>query len=154
MRDETFVECRAMKKQMETPFRAPEHAERLFDLISVPDSRLLPAFYFALRDTLVTSSLDLARSIAYRENRVLFRVVTMDGVLIDNSGTMSGGGTTQRRGLMRIGSERTMQRGGEETSEKAMKALETEVERLSRDFEGKSRERSQLRVEKKEANEE
>ena len=143
-----------MKKQMETPFRPPEHAERLFDLISVPDSRLLPAFYFALRDTLVTSSLDLARSIAYRENRVLFRVVTMDGVLIDNSGTMSGGGTTQRRGLMRIGSERAMQRGGEETSEKAMKALETEVERLSRDFEEKSRERSQLRVEKKEANEE
>ena len=44
---------------MKAPFTCPPNAHRLFDLISVDDPKFLPAFYFALSDTLVTTSLDL-----------------------------------------------------------------------------------------------
>lgn len=46
---------------MKAPFTCPANAHRLFDLISVDDAKFLPAFYFALSDTLVTSSLDIVR---------------------------------------------------------------------------------------------
>jgi structural maintenance of chromosome 4 len=57
---------------------------RLFDLIRVEDERVRPAFYFALRDTLVANDLDQAARIAYRQQR--FRVVTLDGQLIELAG--------------------------------------------------------------------
>ena len=44
---------------MKAPFRCPANAHRLFDLISVDDAKFLPAFYFALSDTLVTTSLEI-----------------------------------------------------------------------------------------------
>ena len=44
---------------MKAPFSCPPNAHRLFDLISADDPKFLPAFYFALSDTLVTTSLDL-----------------------------------------------------------------------------------------------
>ena len=74
-------------------------AERLFDLVNPKDAKYLPAFYFALRDTLVAPSLDTAMKIAY-QGKQRFRVVTLDGALIDTSGTMSGGGTKVSRGGM------------------------------------------------------
>lgn len=43
---------------MQTPFTCPPNSKRLFDLIHVFDEKLLPAFYFAFSDTLVTSSID------------------------------------------------------------------------------------------------
>lgn len=57
---------------------------RLFDLIRVEDERVRPAFYFALRDTLVANDLDQATRIAYGQQR--FRVVTLDGQLIELAG--------------------------------------------------------------------
>lgn len=57
---------------------------RLFDLIRVEDERVRPAFYYALRDTLVASDLDQATRIAYGQRR--FRVVTLDGQLIELAG--------------------------------------------------------------------
>lgn len=57
---------------------------RLFDLIRVEDERVQPAFYFALRDTLVANDLDQATRIAYGQQR--FRVVTLDGLLIELAG--------------------------------------------------------------------
>ena len=73
-------------------------SERLFDLVKPKDAKFLPAFYFALRDTLVSPSLDHAMKIAYGARR--FRVVTLDGAVIDTSGTMSGGGNKVSRGGM------------------------------------------------------
>lgn len=132
---------------MEAAFTAPAGAERLFDRVHVTDPRLRPVFYWALRDTLVAPTLDAARSIAYRGNRAVFRVVTLDGMLIDSAGTMAGGGAAQRRGLMRIGgAEPPAGAEGEETAEKAVEALEAEVARLSREFEAKSGERAEVRV--------
>ncbi|CAK7210271.1 Structural maintenance of chromosomes protein 4 [Sporothrix bragantina] len=80
------------------PIRTPEDAPRLFDLIKAKEDRFRPAFYHALQDTLVAKDLAQANRIAYGAKR--WRVVTLDGELIDKSGTMSGGGSTVKKGLM------------------------------------------------------
>lgn len=76
----------------------PENVSRLFDLIRVTDEDVLPAFYYALQDTLVAEDLDQATRVAYGAQR--FRVVTLKGELIELSGTMSGGGRTVFKGRM------------------------------------------------------
>lgn len=76
----------------------PENVPRLFDLIKAKDSKFLPAFYHSLQNTLVAKDLAQANRIAYGAKR--WRVVTLDGQLIDKSGTMSGGGNTVKKGLM------------------------------------------------------
>ncbi|KAF4773069.1 RecF/RecN/SMC N terminal domain-containing protein [Colletotrichum scovillei] len=78
--------------------QTPENAPRLFDLVNPKEERFRPAFYHALQDTLVANDLAQANRIAYGARR--WRVVTLAGELIDKSGTMSGGGTTVKRGLM------------------------------------------------------
>ncbi|KAI5644664.1 SMC proteins flexible hinge domain-containing protein [Phthorimaea operculella] len=71
---------------------------RLFDLVKVRDDRVRPAFYYALRDTLVANDLDQASRIAYGSTR--YRVVTLKGDVIEIAGTMSGGGKSTMRGRM------------------------------------------------------
>ena len=65
-------------------FGRPENVPRLFDLIRVQDQRIRPAFYHAVRETLVADSLDQASRIAYGATR--YRVVTLAGELIEVSG--------------------------------------------------------------------
>ncbi|KAJ4142761.1 Structural maintenance of chromosomes protein 4 [Fusarium falciforme] len=81
-----------------SPIQTPENAPRLFDLVQAKEDKFRPAFYHAMQDTLVATDLAQANRIAYGAKR--WRVVTLDGELIDKSGTMSGGGTTVKRGLM------------------------------------------------------
>ncbi|KAH3901911.1 related to Structural maintenance of chromosomes protein 4 [Saccharomycodes ludwigii] len=76
----------------------PENVSRLFDLVECNEPKFLPAFYSVLRDTLVATNLDQANRVAYGHKR--FRVVTMDGKLIDISGTMTGGGRQVMKDLM------------------------------------------------------
>lgn len=80
------------------PVQTPENVPRLFDLVKPKEDKLRPAFYHAMQDTLVTDDLAQANRIAFGSKR--WRVVTLAGELIDKSGTMSGGGTTIKRGLM------------------------------------------------------
>lgn len=80
------------------PIQTPENVPRLFDLIRPRDARFAPAFYSVLRDTIVAKDLTQANRIAYGARR--WRVVTLEGQLIDVSGTMSGGGTRVARGGM------------------------------------------------------
>lgn len=87
------VNTRAM-----APVSTPEGVPRLFDLVVPKEARFAPAFYHQLGDTLVAQDLAQANRIAYGARR--WRVVTLDGQLIDRSGTMSGGGTRVIRGLM------------------------------------------------------
>jgi structural maintenance of chromosome 4 len=82
------------------PFHVPASSKRLFDLVEPANDGLRCAFYFALRNTLVTSDLDTAVGFAYDGNRPVHRVVTMNGDVIDTTGTLSGGGKTVRRGGM------------------------------------------------------
>ena len=103
----------------------PENIPRLFDLVKVSNQRYLPAFYFALGNTTVATTLEQASRIAYGSDQrfkyeiisgsLLFRraksvtidfmnyrrIVTVDGQLIESSGTMSGGGNKKARGGMR-----------------------------------------------------
>jgi structural maintenance of chromosome 4 len=81
-----------------SPIETPENVPRLFDLIKATDERFRPAFYHSLQNTLVATDLAQANRIAYGAKR--WRVVTLDGQLIDKSGTMSGGGNTVKKGLM------------------------------------------------------
>ena len=67
---------------------------RLIDLIKVNDPSFLTAFYYSLRNTLVANDLEQGSRIAYGQTR--HRVVTLQGQIIETSGTMSGGGNPQR----------------------------------------------------------
>lgn len=76
----------------------PEGVPRLFDLVKPREEIFRPAFFSVLQNTLVAKDLEQANRIAYGARR--WRVVTLDGQLIDISGTMSGGGTRVAKGGM------------------------------------------------------
>lgn len=97
----TFIALEKQQRfaqQCQEKIRTPDNVHRLFDLIKVEDERVLPAFYYALQNTLVANDLEQATRIAYGAQRN--RVVTLKGELIEMSGTMSGGGRTVSRGRM------------------------------------------------------
>ena len=71
-----------LKRRPETPEGAP----RLVDLVKVEDERVLPAFYDALRDTLVAEDLEQAKRIAGGKEPFTYRVVTLDGDIIELDG--------------------------------------------------------------------
>ena len=56
------------------------------------------AFYHVLHDTLVANDMEQASRIAYGAKR--YRVVTLDGGLIETSGAMAGGGREKMQGKM------------------------------------------------------
>jgi len=89
-----------MESASNAAFDTPSGTDRLFDLVQIKNSIYRPAFYFALRNTLVASNLDTATKVAYAGKSAKHRVVTLEGQLIDTSGTMSGGGAKGRKGGM------------------------------------------------------
>ncbi|KAG6009177.1 hypothetical protein E4U43_000036 [Claviceps pusilla] len=92
-----FICLNKLKTRDLSPIQTPENVPRLFDLVKAKD-KFRPAFYHAMQDTLVAKDLAQANRIAYGAKR--WRVVTLAGELIDKSGTMSGGGSTVKKGLM------------------------------------------------------
>ena len=76
-----FVPSQFKKK---TTYNRPENIPRLFDLVRIRNEQYRTAFYFALRDTLVAQDLEQATRIGY--GRVRYRVVTLNGELIETSG--------------------------------------------------------------------
>ena len=84
-----------MGPQMAKAFSAPKDSKRLFDLLTIPNEEHKPAFYSAFRDTLVCEDKAKASKIALGGS-VRHRVVTTDGVVINTSGTMEGGGKPSR----------------------------------------------------------
>jgi structural maintenance of chromosome 4 len=87
----------AHDRAVETPDGAP----RLFDLITPSHCSVTPALFLAVGNTLVASDMDIAARWAY-ESTKRWRVVTVDGNLIETTGTMTGGGKTVRSGGMRL----------------------------------------------------
>jgi len=79
----------------------PENAPRLFDLIIPVNFSVVPALFLAVGNTLVAPDLDTATRWAYDFSK-RWRVVTLNGNLIETTGTMSGGGKKSRSGGMRI----------------------------------------------------
>jgi structural maintenance of chromosome 4 len=85
--------------EMKKGWKSVPGTRRLFDLVKVPDKRVRPAFFHALRNTLVSRTLDDGMKVAYDENgRVIYRVVSLDGQIIEKNGTMSGGGSRKALG--------------------------------------------------------
>ncbi|MEM2096960.1 MAG: chromosome segregation protein SMC [Methanothrix sp.] len=70
--------------------RAPGVIDFALNLIRF-DDRFYPAFWYVFRDTLVVEDLDTARRMIGR-----YRMVTLDGDLIERSGAMTGGHYTSR----------------------------------------------------------
>ncbi|RAL00669.1 condensin subunit SMC4 [Aspergillus ibericus CBS 121593] len=103
----------------------PEKVPRLFDLVKPKDPKFAPAFYSVMQNTLVAKDLEQANRIAYGARR--WRVVTLDGQLIDMSGTMSGGGTRVARGGM-------SSKQVAETSREQVAKLEGDLEEMERKF--------------------
>lgn len=79
----------------------PENAPRLFDLIVPSNYAITPALFLAVGNTLVAPDMDTATRWAYDFNK-RWRVVALNGNLIETTGTMSGGGKTARSGGMRL----------------------------------------------------
>lgn len=94
------------KNAMETRFNCPANSSRLFDLINISDPKFKPAFYFALRDTLVTENIDSATKIAF-SGRERYRVATLKGDIVEKNGTITSGGQPIR-GRIKLTSDRNM----------------------------------------------
>jgi len=77
----------------------PQNVHRLYDLVTLAEDKFAVAFYFAFGDTLVANNLNQANSLAFAGGR-RWRVVTLQGQLIETSGAMSGGGNKVYKGLM------------------------------------------------------
>ncbi|KAJ5115066.1 Structural maintenance of chromosomes protein [Penicillium alfredii] len=115
---------RLPRRDMSTIY-TPESVPRLFDLVKPKDPKFAPAFYSVMQNTLVAKDLEQANRIAYGARR--WRVVTLDGQLIDVSGTMSGGGTRVARGGM-------SSKQVADTSKEQVTRLESDLEDLERKF--------------------
>jgi structural maintenance of chromosome 4 len=87
-------------RRFDVPQLAP-NTNRLFDLIDINDSIYKNTFYYVLRDTLVVDSIDDAQKVAFG-GQTRYRVVTRQGEIIEQSGTMSGGGSYQAHGKMTL----------------------------------------------------
>ena len=97
-----FIPLDKMKKGAhDRAVETPENAPRLFDLITPLNYAILPALYLAVTNTLVAPDLETATRWAY-DYKKRWRVVTLDGKLIETTGTMSGGGKAVARGRMKI----------------------------------------------------
>lgn len=94
----TFRPLDRQQKRDLSPIETPENVPRLFDLVKPKDEMFRLMFYNVLQDTLVAKDLDQANRVAYGGRR--WRVVTLNGELIESAGTMSGGGNRVLKGKM------------------------------------------------------
>nr|XP_008104302.1 PREDICTED: structural maintenance of chromosomes protein 4 [Anolis carolinensis] len=101
--------------------QTPENTPRLFDMIKVKDEKIRQAFYFAVRDTLVADNLDQATRVAFQKDK-RWRVVTLQGQIIEQSGTMTGGGGKPMKG--RMGSSVVI-----ETSQDQINEMESQLQK-------------------------
>ena len=120
-----FICLKELPRRDLAEIETPEGVPRLFDLVRAKDDTFRPAFYSVLHNTLVAKDLDQANRIAYGARR--WRVVTLEGQLIDISGTMSGGGTRVARGGM---SSKLIA----ETTREQVAKLEVDREELEQNF--------------------
>lgn len=101
----------------------PANIKRLFDLIRPQNPKFAPAFYSKVYNTLVAPDLKEAKQVAYGAKR--WKVVTLDGKVVDTSGTMSGGGNSFAKGGMRLSNS---------TNEDAMDITPEDVDQMKEDL--------------------
>lgn len=96
-----FIVLEKLRKFNLNKINTPLNVPRLFDLIQPIDPKFAPAFYSSMYDTLVAPNLQTANKVAFGNSK-RWRVVTLDGKLVDVSGTMSGGGSRVSKGAMKL----------------------------------------------------
>ena len=121
-----FILLDRLNKKDLSSIQTPENVPRLFDLVKSKDPKFAHAFYSVMQNTLVAEDLEQANRIAYGAKR--WRVVTLDGQLIDVSGTMSGGGTRAAKGAM-------SSKLAAETSKEQVQKLEVDRDQVEQQFE-------------------
>lgn len=130
-----FILLNQLAQRDLSPIETPENVPRLFDLVKSKHDRFRPAFYSVLQNTLVAKDLEQANRIAYGAKR--WRVVTLDGQLIDKSGTMSGGGTKVAKGGM-------SSKLAADTSKEQVAKLEVDRDALEQEYAQLQESRSEL----------
>uniref|UniRef100_A0A1A8IT34 Structural maintenance of chromosomes protein n=2 Tax=Nothobranchius kuhntae TaxID=321403 RepID=A0A1A8IT34_NOTKU len=133
----TFIGLDKMKvweKNM-APIHTPEDSPRLFDMVRVNDEGVKPAFYFALRDTLVAQDMEQATRMAFQRDK-RWRVVTLKGQIIEMAGTMTGGGRVLKG---RMGSSI-----GAEVSQVELDRMESKLNEKASKLQGCQERRMQL----------
>lgn len=118
----------------------PEDVPRLFDLIKPKDPKFAPAFYKGLGNTLVANDLEQAKRVAYGQSK-RWRVVTLEGALIDTSGTMSGGGNKVARGGM------SSKLASDVVEPAVLKRYEADSENLQQELDNLLAERQEIEIE-------
>lgn len=112
-----FIPLDKMKKGIHNHnVETPEGAPRLFDMITPSNYDVVPALFLAVKNTLVAPDLETASRWAYEYSK-RWRVVTVDGKLIEIAGTMSGGGKSVRKGGMRLINKKIKSSGSAENNE-------------------------------------
>ncbi|KDR85857.1 hypothetical protein GALMADRAFT_109359 [Galerina marginata CBS 339.88] len=139
----SFMVLEKLPRQTPDTTPTPENVPRLYDLVKPKEPCYAPAFLKAIGNTLVANDMEQANRIAFQGRR--WRVVTLDGALIETSGAMSGGGSQPSRGAMSskfaaasVSPQvmQTYERDSEQAAQQLQKALaelreaEQEVERL------------------------
>ena len=119
------------RKYMNDEFSWPQNSQRLFDLVQT-SNEFKEAFYYALKDTLVCDRLEYATKIGYGK-KVRHRVVTLEGELIESSGTLSGGGKP-RKGMMNLQTSSSNIDGSIEYTPEQVQHLESEIYKLKNDY--------------------
>lgn len=116
-----------LAKQADEPVEPPKNTVRLYDQVKTADPKLKPAFFYALGNTVVADDMDSATSVAYGSDKRFRRVVTLDGNLIETTGTMSGGGAKPKGGRMHVGQSAPSAPGNEKGDESQLKELEDQL---------------------------
>lgn len=126
-----FIVLNKLRHFNMSKIQTPENVSRLFDLIEPVDRKFAPAFYSSMYDTLVAQDLTVANRVAFGGRR-RWRVVTLDGKLVDASGTMSGGGSSVFRGAMKLRSKNPA--GAHEITPEQLNALILDVQNKEKAF--------------------
>lgn len=126
----TFICLNKLRNFNLDPISVPPNLKRLFDMITPQDQKFAPAFYSKLYNTLVTSTLLEAKQVAYGAKR--WKVVTLDGKVVDTSGTMSGGGTVSAKGAMKLESAKKSTQA--DVTEEEVEELRNKLQVLEGEF--------------------
>ncbi|ELP91678.1 structural maintenance of chromosome protein, putative [Entamoeba invadens IP1] len=123
-----------------------EGGQRLVDLIEC-DEWARDAFYFGMRDTIVSEDIETAKRISY--GKVRQRVVTTKGELLDVVGTITGGGNAvMKGGMKKVGISKEDREAMERLKDK-IKMGEDEMEKLKEENEELKKSREEKRKELK-----
>lgn len=93
---------RGLGERLQRPFQAPPNSVRVFDLVKKRDEAAELAFYYVLKDVVVTKDLDTAQQVN-THNGGHYMVVTLQGYMISAEGTMSGGGRPRTGAVLLAG---------------------------------------------------